>query len=159
MVIRTGARAGAGAVQPDHVAAERLGQQQQRDGDRDHPDQAAGHSRCGHGEHDALDRGHDLAPEPGRQRRGQPRDQPARQQQRVAGGADDQHPAAVILGYGDAEQQDEEGVGLAVDAGAQRSGGAGPARHQPVDRVEGQRDGGQGDQRCRRHRSAERVGD
>ena len=40
-----GARAGAGAVQPDHVAAERLGQQQQRDGDRDHPDQAAGHVR------------------------------------------------------------------------------------------------------------------
>ncbi len=34
---QAGARAGAGAVQPDHIAAERLGQQQQRGGDRDHP--------------------------------------------------------------------------------------------------------------------------
>ena len=30
--------------------------------DRDHPDEAAEHSGCGDGEHDALDRGHDLAP-------------------------------------------------------------------------------------------------
>ncbi len=152
------ARAGAGAVQPDHVAAERLGQQQQCGGDRDHSGEAVEQSGCGDGEHDALDRGHDLAPVPGWQRRGQPRDQPARHQQRVAGGADDQHPAAVVPGHDDAEQQDEERVDLGVEAGAQRGGGAGPARHLPVHRVEDQRDGGQGDQRRDRQRPDERVG-
>ena len=60
-----GARAGAGPVQPDHVAAERLGQQQQCHGDRDHPGEAVEQSGRGDGEHDALDRGHDLAPVPG----------------------------------------------------------------------------------------------
>ena len=69
-----------------------------------------------------------------------------------------QHPAAVVLGHDDAEQQDEERVDLAVESGAQRGGGAGPARHLPVHRVEDQRDGGQGDQRCDRHRPAKRVG-
>ena len=153
-----GARAGTGAVQPDHVAAERLGQQQQCGGDRNHPDEAVEQSGCGDGEHDALDRGHDLAPVPGWQRCGQPRYQPARQQQRVAGGADEQHPAAVVLGHIDAEQQDEERVNLAVEAGAQRGGGASPPRHLAVHRVEDQRAGGQGDQRRDRHRPAERVG-
>src|SRR6185437_15788909 len=133
--------------------------QQQRRGDRDRPDQAARHSGCGDGEHDALDRGHDLAPEPGRQRRGQPRDQQARQQEHVAGGADGQDPGAVVLGHHDAEQQDEEGVDFAVDAGAQRGDGTGPARHLPVHGVEDQRDGGQGDQRRDRHWPAERVSD
>ena len=135
-----GARAGAGAVQPEDVAAERLGQQQQHGGDRDHPGAAAGQPGRGDGQHDARDRGDDLAPVPGGQRRGQPRDQPARHQQRVAGGADQQHPAAVDPGHVDAEQQDQERVDLAVEAGAQRGGGAGPPRHLPVDRVENQRD-------------------
>ena len=62
-----------------------------------------------------------------------------------------------VLGHVDAEQQDEERVDLAVDAAAQRGGGAGPARHLPVHPVEDQRDGGQGDQRGDRHRPAERV--
>ena len=40
-----GARTGAGAVQPDDAAAERLGQQHQRDADRDHADRAGQHAR------------------------------------------------------------------------------------------------------------------
>ena len=87
-----------GAVQPDHVAAARLGQQQQRGGDRDHPGEAIQHSRYGDGEHDALDRGHHLAPVPGWQRRGGQPGSPSPLWQRVAGGAIEQHPAAVILG-------------------------------------------------------------
>jgi hypothetical protein len=38
------ARAGAGAVQPEHVVAERLGEEQQRGGDRDHPGEGIEHS-------------------------------------------------------------------------------------------------------------------
>ena len=154
-----GARAGAGAVQPDDAAAERLGQQDQGGADRDHADRAGQDPGDRDGEDDALDGGDDLAPVPGRQRCGQPRDRPPRDQQHVAGGADGQHPVAVVPGHRDAQHEDEEGVGLTVEAGPEGRGGPRAARHLPVHGVEQEREGGEDDQRGNRQRPVRGIGD
>ena len=60
-----GPGADAVTVQQDHVAAERLSEQQQRDGDAEHPDEAVQLPGYSDGERDPLNGGHDLAPESG----------------------------------------------------------------------------------------------
>ena len=113
---------GAGAVEPADVAAERLGQQQQGDADA-RPCRPAGGSRPGRrdGEHDALHGGDDLAPSTAaaaaRPATATPSRRPAA---RSAPAPIGQHPAAVVAGHRDAQHQDEEGVDLAVEAGAER---------------------------------------
>jgi phosphatidylglycerophosphate synthase len=101
----------------------------------------------------------DLAPPPRRQRRAHPRQQPLAEQEHVARDADGQDPGAVPRRRVHAQRQDEERVGLAVEARAGRRHRAGAPGDLPVDQVQHERDAGQHHDRRRAGVGNERVHD
>ena len=103
------------APQPPHVAPERLGEQGQGDHCDGPPGRVGKQVGDHHREHDADDRGHDLAPVPELQRPPQPGQQPAGGAEGVADDTGRKHPPADRGGGRDAEHEDEEGVDLAVE--------------------------------------------
>ena len=89
-------------------------------------------------QHHALGGRDDLAPVARRQRTTQPRQQPAGGDERVARGADGEHPDAGRAGDVHAEHEDQERVDLHVEARAEGGGRPGAPRDPAVDRVEHQ---------------------
>ena len=137
-------RRGPRTPQPDDVAAERLDEQHEGQRDRGACPGGGQHAGSGHGEHDALDRRHRLAPVAPWQPRAHPRQDP-RDEEGVAHQPDREDPDPERPGDQHAEDEDEEGVDLPVEARTQRRHGAGAPGGPPVDGVEGQPHGGQGD--------------
>ena len=145
------------AGQPQHVVAERLGQQYERGSDRDRGERAGQHVTDLDGEHDALDRGDDLAPESRRHRFAQPREQPPCDDVCVAGEPDREHPRAEIQRGVRAQHQDQERVDLHVEARPERRHGVGAARQLAVDPVEHERGRGNRHDGEARARAGQRV--
>ena len=119
--------------QPHHVPAERLGEQQGSD------DQHGVRRRC-RGEAGRRERQghadvgrHHLAPVARRQRPLHPRQQPRRDGVRVTDHAQPQHPRTVLARDQHAQDEDQERVGLAVEACAVRRRGARATRDAAVD--------------------------
>jgi hypothetical protein len=98
------------------------------------------------GQHDALRRGDDLAPVARRQLSAHPTEHPPGHAERVAHQPEREHPRTHQARDVDTEHQDQERVGLPVEAGAERRG-AGTPREPAVDRVQHERDRGDCDQR------------
>ena len=80
------------------------------------------------------------------------------EQQRVPGEPDGQDPPADQRPGRDTEDEDEEGVGLHVEPGAQPGDGVGAARHAAVDGVEHQGQGGQAEEETPMVHARERGG-
>ncbi len=118
------------------------GDERGRDGSGEEPGQRGA-------EGDRLGDGDRLAP----RRRGdgvsEPRHDPGRSGEEVAGGAEEEHPGAEVTGDADGEDEDEEGVGLHVEAGAPRGRRRRAAREPAVDAVEDEGDGHDGRERPR----------
>ena len=141
--------------QPPDVAAERLGEH----GERDDQQYAAHPQRryAGSSDHerDPLRGRHRLAPVAPRQRRPQPRERPARREERVAREADQEHPAAGRRGDLDAEHEDQERVDLSVQLRPEGRLRPRASREPAVGEIERQRDGRER-HKCRgRHRELE----
>ena len=101
--------------QPRDVAAERLGEQRERDeqGDLGHDQRQDVGS--GDRQHDPLRRRDDLAPVARRKLLAEPRKQPPGREERVARRADREHPGAGRAGDEHAEDENQERVDLAVE--------------------------------------------
>ena len=133
----------AAAPQPPRALDHRHHQQGECDGEQRLRDGAGQDLRGRDRQHDPLRRRDDLAPAARRQRRAHPRQQPFAGSEHVARGPDREHPPAVLGRDVDAERRDQERVGLAVEARAQRGFRPGAPRHPAIDRVQRQRDGRQ----------------
>ena len=147
------------APQPPHVAAERLG----KHGKRDH-EGGLGQSRrqdvCSRDhQNNPLSRSDDLAPVARRERLTHPRQHPPRCEKRVARRADRKHPRAGRASDIHTEDEDQERVDLTVKARAQRRRRHVASRDPAVDRVQRERDDGEGDQHRDRSGLVERVRD
>ena len=129
--------------QPRDVAAERLGEQGERD-EQGGLGQGQRQDVCrGDRQHDPLRRRDDLAPVARRQLLAHPRQQPPGREERVARRADREHPGAGRAGDVHAEDEDQERVDLAVEVRTQR-GRRPRAPHDPsVDCVQHERDDGE----------------
>ena len=141
--------------QPPDVAAERLGEHGEREDQQyaAHPQRRNAGSRDH--ERDPLRGRHRLAPVAPRQRRPQPRERPARREERVAREADQEHPAAGRRGDLDAEHEDQERVDLSVQLRAERRLRPRAPGEPAVDEIERQRDGRERHQCRGRHRELE----
>ena len=146
-----GGRPLAVAPEPPHVAAERLGEQGQRDQHDGRGQRGGQHVGDGHRERDPHRRGHHLAPVPELERRAQPRQAPPGDGEGVAHQARGQHPPPDRRCGGDAEHEDEERVDLAVEPAPERRDRAGAPGHPAVDGIEGEgRDAEREQGRCHR---------
>jgi hypothetical protein len=144
-------------VQPDHVPPEGPAQRGQRYRQAGHA--PGGGQDGGHRHHqdDALQRRDHLAGLPGRQGDGEPRQAPGGDDEGVPHPTDGHHPEAHVADQGQAEHQDQEGVDLHVEAGAQGRGGLGTPGDLTVHPVQQQRHCGQGDDHGGRYRPGQRV--
>ena len=149
----------AAAPQPPDLAAEGLREQGERDHEEGLDEHAGQHPGRGDDEHDALERGDDLGPVARRRRPPQPRQHLLGGEQQVTGQSDGEHPRARRPGDVHAEHEDQEGVDLHVEAGAERRLRVCTTRHLPVHPVEQQRDGADEDQRSDLGRPEERPDD
>ena len=122
--------------------------------------QSRRHDVCGrHRQNDPLSRGDDLAPVAGRQRLTHPRQQPPGCEERVACRADREDPRAGRAGDVHAEDEDQEGVDLTVEARAQVRRRVAASRDPSVDQIQRERDGRERHQHRDLRGCAERVGD
>ena len=113
---------GAVAPQPPHVAAERLGEEDEGDDERA-LGQRLGQDVRGRDRQDDPLRGSDeLAPVARRQRLAHPRQRPPGGEKRVARRADREHPRAGRAGDIHAEDEDQERVDLTVELRAESRG-------------------------------------
>ena len=137
--------------QPPDVAAERLGEQGEGDGEQHTAQPQRRNPGRRHHERDSLRCRHRLAPVASRQRRPQPRERPARREEQVARESDQQHPPAGRGSDLDAEHEDQERVDLSVELRAEGRLRLRAPCDPAVDEVEGERDGRQHDQRRGRY--------
>ena len=145
------------APQPGHVVSERLGEQRKRDEQGGLGQRLRQHVCSREREDDPLRRRDDLAPVARRQLLAQPWPHPPRCEERVACGADREHPRSRRAGDIHAEHGDQERVDLAVEARAQRRRRPRPSHDPSVDRVERERDDRQRHQQRDRRGPVERV--
>ena len=132
---------------PQHVPAERLHQQHERDRPAAILDAGAGsRSAATTASTTPCTRRDDLGPVARWRGSAQPREGPAGGDVHVSHRPDGEHPHADVRGDVHAQHGDEEGVDLHVEPGTERRHGAGAPGDPSVDGVEQQGDRGQADQ-------------
>lgn len=126
---------------PHDVVAEGLDEEEQRDRQQGAGRRVGEEGRRGDGQHDALHGGDHLRPVARRGGPAQPRPGVGGEDVGVAHRSDRQHPPAEQGSHVHAQDGDQEGVGLHVEARTGGAHGAGTTRDVPVHRVQHQRHG------------------